>query len=155
MQRATPLFFASELSYEPLGEKKTKNPNPVLTCICNSKLNCSFKKYCISIAELGGGTSSLSNKSCFPPLHLYCYSCRDRLGISFLRKETHLLLPLSLKEGNWPNSKISFRILSRTLVYTGRNYCLSKRISVKNNPDLIWQGNYFSGLITLATDLNR
>lgn len=75
--------------------------------------------------------------------------------MSLLRKETQLLLPLSLKEGNLYNSKISFRIFLKTLVFTSRNYCLLKRISEKNNPDLIWQGNYFSGLITLATDLNR
>lgn len=66
------------------------------------------------------------------------------------KKYSIVFFPLSLKEGNWHNSKISSRILLRTLVFTGRNYhLLFKRISEKINSDLIWQGNYFSGLITL------
>lgn len=97
----------------------------------------------------------LSSKSYVPILHLCCYTLyyHDCLETSLLSKETEMLLPLSLKEGNWHSSKLIFRVLLKTLAYTGRNYCLSEIIPGKNWFDLAEA--YIPGLITLATDLDN
>lgn len=140
-------IFVSEQSYEPFFGGVGRQDNPILICIYNSIF------IFLLINGWGVGWDKLSIQkelfSHFTPLSLHNLLPWLR-GIPLMRKNTQLLLPLSLKEGNWHNSKISSRILLRTLVFTGRNYhLLFKRISEKINSDLIWQGNYFSGLITL------
>lgn len=125
-------IFASELSYEPLEEKKRKKektPIPYSSVFRTPHLIFLLRNI-VSVPCWGVGWDKLSvQQELFSHFHLYHYtaSCPDCWG--YLRKEIQLLLPLSLKERNWHNSKLSFRILLRTLVFTGRNYCLLKRIS--------------------------
>lgn len=132
------------------GAKKEKKNKSLLIPQC---LIFSFKKYCIS-ALLSWGWDKLSmQQELFSPFTPLLLLLLWSPGDIFPEKRDSIASFTEPERRH--NSKIAFTILSRTLVYTGRNYCLSKRISEKNNPDLIWQGNYFSGLITLATDLNR